>query len=555
MKKAARALTGKRKRRKRTKKKKKKENSDDDSDDSDADDPNKKCLDPPIKLNILDGATTKNMVKPIRIMMETWELEEKLNPVRRHTRPSRLFFGNKPYYVFFRLHQFLYERMSTAKSLTGKKHGRSSGKSKSLPITPEGRYKNFKQMMYQLLDGEMDSSRFEDECRILLGASSYVLFTIDKLVSQVVQQVQSILQNPICMQLLSLYQYEYCRSRSSATPVPEMSSIVGDSPMFPPSLTVEGTADEQQTLERSAELARIYHSNCASLLGDDSCCQIEYFEDNNALGIGMIDGFMATEPKSITAVCTEYLDGLLNNSPRIPAVPPFLIRNFKKFMNPSPGKEGVVKEEKKGRGRRPLPRSGKRVLPGDRAADHDSGYRIVCHYGLEAQICATTFKLNFREDTCDYFIRHRYPNPTRQLPTLPKLEARESKEEESEKSTKEEKEEDNKMEEDGEKEEELTEAELMKMWRESAEQRKQDDSRRLERQKTKFAIWYAKAFSELDVERVQDDKDKDKDKDSEDGEAAAAAALGGEKKDFSSDDDDEEDEKSPGMVKKEEMKD
>ena len=56
-------------------------------------------------------------------------------------------------------------------------------------------------------------SQFEDECRNLLGASAYVLFTIDKLISQLVKQTLAILANETCMKLLALYQYEYSRSK------------------------------------------------------------------------------------------------------------------------------------------------------------------------------------------------------------------------------------------------------------------------------------------------------------------------------------------------------
>jgi hypothetical protein len=48
----------------------------------------------------------------------------------------------------------------------------------------------FMQILYSLLDGQIDNSRFEDECRAMLGTSSYVLFTLDKLVFKFVKQVR-----------------------------------------------------------------------------------------------------------------------------------------------------------------------------------------------------------------------------------------------------------------------------------------------------------------------------------------------------------------------------
>ena len=59
--------------------------------------------------------------------------------------------GNNHFYILLRLHQFLYDRLNTAKDLAFKKHRRSLAKNKTLPITPEGRYKRFKTMLFQML--------------------------------------------------------------------------------------------------------------------------------------------------------------------------------------------------------------------------------------------------------------------------------------------------------------------------------------------------------------------------------------------------------------------
>lgn len=43
--------------------------------------------------------------------------------------------------------------------------------------------------LYNLLDGSSDNTKFEDECRAIFGAQSYVLFTLDKLVQKFVKHV------------------------------------------------------------------------------------------------------------------------------------------------------------------------------------------------------------------------------------------------------------------------------------------------------------------------------------------------------------------------------
>ena len=61
--------------------------------------------------DIMDESQTKAYADeplPLNVGLDTWHEHEKVNPVRRHTRPSKLFFGNMSFYVFFRLHQVLH---------------------------------------------------------------------------------------------------------------------------------------------------------------------------------------------------------------------------------------------------------------------------------------------------------------------------------------------------------------------------------------------------------------------------------------------------------------
>jgi histone deacetylase complex regulatory component SIN3 len=47
----------------------------------------------------------------------------------------------------------------------------------------------FKGKLFKLLNGSTDNSNFEDYCLNFLGPRSYVLFTLDKLIWQVINQV------------------------------------------------------------------------------------------------------------------------------------------------------------------------------------------------------------------------------------------------------------------------------------------------------------------------------------------------------------------------------
>lgn len=51
--------------------------------------------------------------------------------------------------------------------------------------------------LYDLLDGSSDHTKFEDDCRSIIGTQSYVLFTLDKLIYKIVKRVSSVIDH-IC---------------------------------------------------------------------------------------------------------------------------------------------------------------------------------------------------------------------------------------------------------------------------------------------------------------------------------------------------------------------
>ncbi|KAL6969502.1 hypothetical protein U1Q18_029214 [Sarracenia purpurea var. burkii] len=98
---------------------------------------------------------------------------------------SRVFYGNDSFYVLFRLHQTLYERIQSAKinSSFAEKKWRGSN-----DTSPTDLYARFMRALHNLLDGSSDNTKFEDDCRAIIGTQSYVLFTLDKLIYKLVKQ-------------------------------------------------------------------------------------------------------------------------------------------------------------------------------------------------------------------------------------------------------------------------------------------------------------------------------------------------------------------------------
>lgn len=189
--------------------------------------------------------------------------------------------------------QFLYSRWNKCRDLAlAKKDGTSV-------------YEAFKVLVHQLLDSEIDQVSFEDQVRELVGAGSYQIFTIDRLVSHLVKQMQILVSSAVNQNLVKLYSYE----------LPRMCD-----------------ATKERTLERSAQLARMYLSNYAAVAVDDhNCMQMEFvnfvfaaekcpllsgvvvqFEDTRELGIGFVETLVPLQPKPADDAASEYVAEFLN---------------------------------------------------------------------------------------------------------------------------------------------------------------------------------------------------------------------------------------------------
>ncbi|XP_043726308.1 paired amphipathic helix protein Sin3-like 4 isoform X4 [Telopea speciosissima] len=126
----------------------------------------------------------------------------------KEKKDSRIFYGNDSFYVLFRLHQTLYERLLSAKmnSSSAERKWRTS-----IDTSPPDHYTRFMNALYSLLDGSADNTKFEDDCRAIIGTQSYVLFTLDKLIYKLVKQLQTVATDEMDNKLLQLYAYEKSR--------------------------------------------------------------------------------------------------------------------------------------------------------------------------------------------------------------------------------------------------------------------------------------------------------------------------------------------------------
>lgn len=185
-----------------------------------------------------------------------------------------LIFLNNNWYLLFRLHQMLCERLlkmyqqsvMIAEGEASDKQQRKQATAIALrlkapsEIDLEEYYPAFLDMIRNLLDGNMDSTNFEDTCREMFGVHAYIAFTMDKLVQNIVRQLHNIVTDDICGQVTELYQQEQGN------------------------LATGGSSATQHT--RAAGEAA-YQKRAESLLSDENCYKVVIHKDKNICRLSM----------------------------------------------------------------------------------------------------------------------------------------------------------------------------------------------------------------------------------------------------------------------------
>lgn len=194
-----------------------------------------------------------------------------------------VFLGTAPCYVFFRLYQLLFERLSRARQLCAEARGdrnlvahptdrhvseqaekraleaagaasdadmeggdgeASVGTKAKNPKKETDLYQHFLTAVYGVISGSLDQGKFEDECRNLMGTASYMLFTMERLVNNAVKQFQVVVNDLQVTKMRALWVYQQ--------------SLRGG--------------------DQDAEVVHSYRSNCAVLLSqrNEDCFAVEY---------------------------------------------------------------------------------------------------------------------------------------------------------------------------------------------------------------------------------------------------------------------------------------
>ncbi|KAK9675722.1 hypothetical protein RND81_11G026400 [Saponaria officinalis] len=269
----------------------------------------------------------------------------KHNPVslNERTKGSRVFYGSDSFYVLFRLHQTLYERIQSAKtnSSTADRKWKSSSDAES-----SGLYSRFMNALYSLVDGTSDNNKFEDECRAIVGTQSYLLFTLDKLIYKLVKQLQMLAADDVDNKLLQLYAYE--SSRKS---------------------------------ERFLDI--VYHENARVILHDENIYRVECSFSPTRLSIQLME--KCQDKPELTAVAMD------------PNFSTYLHNDFLSVVPEKKEKAGIFMRRSKRKYA-----SGDEISGVSAAME---GLQVV--NGLECKIACTSSKVSYVLDTEDFLYRRK----------------------------------------------------------------------------------------------------------------------------------------------------
>ncbi|KAH8372004.1 hypothetical protein KR093_009691 [Drosophila rubida] len=144
---------------------------------------------------------------------------------QRENESYSLFFANNNWYLFMRLHAILCDRLHVmyerARLLAIEEErcrvNRRESTATALRLKPkpdvqvEDYYPTFLDMLKNVLDGNMDSNTFEDTMREMFGIYAYISFTLDKVVSNAVRQLQNCVTERAALDCVELFASEQRR--------------------------------------------------------------------------------------------------------------------------------------------------------------------------------------------------------------------------------------------------------------------------------------------------------------------------------------------------------
>ncbi|XP_026840742.1 uncharacterized protein LOC6603455 isoform X1 [Drosophila persimilis] len=187
-----------------------------------------------------------------------------------------LFFASNNWYLFLRLHAILCDRLhhmyERARLLAIEEErcrvNRRESTATALRLKPkpevqvEDYYPTFLDMLKNVLDGNMDSNTFEDTMREMFGIYAYVSFTLDKVVSNAVRQLQYCVTERAALDCVELYATEQRRGSTGGY-----------------------CRDAHKTFDREM----MYQRKAESMFNEENCFKVFIYKINCRVTIELLD--------------------------------------------------------------------------------------------------------------------------------------------------------------------------------------------------------------------------------------------------------------------------
>lgn len=184
--------------------------------------------------------------------------------------------ANNNWYIFLRLHAILCERLAKiyeravylaaeeAKCRSNRKESTAVAlRLKPKPqIEVEDYYVAFLDMVKNLLDGNMDANTYEDTLREMFGIHAYIAFTLDKVVSYAVRQLQHCVTERTAIACTDLFSKEQKRN---------------------------GTGGPCSTAHKRAHIELAYQRNGEKAVQDESCFKFYIYKKDCRMTVELLD--------------------------------------------------------------------------------------------------------------------------------------------------------------------------------------------------------------------------------------------------------------------------
>ncbi|KAL5257487.1 hypothetical protein ACHWQZ_G012432 [Mnemiopsis leidyi] len=217
----------------------------------------------------------------------------KLTPVDSDAPDAyNLIFANDQWYAFLRQHQILCERLfqiytyNTAvveQELKDRKNrkepiAQAIKMRQPNPMPVEHYYTHFLSLVKDLLDCNVEPAVYEDKLREMFGVNSYVAFTLDKLISNIVRQSHTLSTDTTCNQIKS----SYLKQRA-----------------------LGGAGGSLSTQHSRLNSENSYLKDSEVLLSEHNLYRIYFYKQGSNLTIELLDGEQADETENEEAARAE----------------------------------------------------------------------------------------------------------------------------------------------------------------------------------------------------------------------------------------------------------